>query len=134
MEDLINFIIDLANEELYEHLDENDARDYFLHGGCYEFSKTIKSFIKNSKIVINRKTNSHCGILYERNIYDASGKVKNSQDFEVASNNDLEYMEERFGIPEKQLIEGKKISDFLIDKIKKCNINKLIDRIEGEER
>ena len=134
MEDLISFIIDLANEELYEHLDGNNAREYFLHGGCYEFSKTIKSFIKSSKIVINRKTNAHCGVLYDRNIYDASGKVKNPQDFEIANNDDLKYMKDRFGIPEKQIVDGKKISEFLIEELKQCKIDRLIERIEGEER
>ena len=134
MEDLINFIIDLANEELYEHLDGNNAREYFLHGGCFEFSKIIKSLIKSSRIVINRRTNSHCGILYERNIYDVLGKVNNPQDFEIASNDDLEYMQERFGIPEKQNVEGKSVSEFLVERVKECNINKLIERIEGEER
>ena len=118
MEYFINFVIDLANEELYEYLD-GDAKSYFLQGGCFEFAKIIKSYIKSSQIVIN-KDYDHCGILHEGNIYDATGKVKD--------------MENRFGIPEKQYIKGKRISDYLIEEIKQCNIESLIERIEGEER
>ena len=132
MEDLINFVINLADEELYEFLD-GDSKEFFLHGGCYEFSEIIKGCIKDSRVVINNE-NTHCGILFERKIYDASGKVKNPQDFKVANKDDMAYMEDRFGIPEKHMVKGKTISDFMIAKIKECNIGKLIERIEGEER
>lgn len=132
MEYFINFVIDLANEELYEYLD-GDAKSYFLQGGCFEFAKIIKGYIKSSQIVIN-KDYEHCGILHEGNIYDATGKVKERNQFLKANQKDIEYMENRFGIPEKQYIKGKRISDYLIEEIKQCNIESLIERIEGEER
>jgi len=130
MEQFINFIIDLANEDLYE-LFEGRAKTYFLQGGCFEFAKILKEYIKNCKIVINKEHN-HCGILYLGEIYDASGKVK--EEFDIASEKDFIYMEDRFGIPEMQYVKGKRISDYLIEELKKCNIDNLIPNIEEEER
>lgn len=132
MERFINFVVDLTNDELYE-LVEGNAEIYFLQGGCFEFAKILKAYIKNLQIVISKNLD-HCGVLYDGNIYDASGKVENKNIFNKASQTDLKYMEERFGIPEKQYIRGKRISDYIIDEIKECNIDHIIDSIEGEER
>ena len=129
LQEFIDFIVDLANDELYDKLDGN-AKNYFLNGGCYEFAKIIKKYIEKSQIVIN-KDNNHCGILYDGKVYDANGINNNKSDFMIAKKDDLEYMDERFGIPEIQYIKGVRISDFLINEIKKCNI---LDKLQlGDE-
>lgn len=132
MKQFINFIIDLANEELYTHLD-GDAQMYFLQGGCFEFAKILKQYVKNSRIVINKDFN-HCGILHSGNVYDATGVVKEKNNFLIVKEEGLKYMETKFGLPEKQYIKGMKISEYLIKQLEECNINKIIERIEGEER
>lgn len=130
MERFIGFVIDLANEELCDFLD-GDAKKFFLQGGCYEFAKIIKAYIK-CQIVINTD-NTHCAVLYDGKIYDASNEI-DSKSFNIASKEDIKYIEERMGIPEKHFIKGKTVSEYLIDEIKKCNIGFLIKEIEGEER
>ena len=130
MEELINFIIDLANDELYDFLDGN-SRLYFLQGGCYEFAKILKELVNNSQIMID-EANGHCGVLYFGNIYDASGKVNGKYKFVRAKEEDINYMEDRFGIPEKIYIKGKRISEYIIDEMKECNIDYIMKRFDEE--
>ena len=94
MEQFINFVIDLANEDLYTQLDGN-AKMYFLHGGCFEFAKILKQYVKGSQIVLNKEFN-HCGVLYSGNVYDATGMVKEKDKFIKVNENDLKYMENYF--------------------------------------
>ena len=130
MEQFIEFIIDLANEELSDYLDR-DAKEYFLHGGCFEFAKIVRKYVKRCDIVINEDLN-HCGIIFDGNIYDATGKIKETQGFRKANNEDIEYMKDRFGIPEKTYIQGEKVSNYLIRELKHCNIDNMIKNIERE--
>ena len=130
IERFIEFIVDLANDELYEKLDGN-AKYYFLNGGCYELAKVLKKYIPNSKIVINNESD-HCAILYNGKIYDASGIIEGRSNFKIANNEDIEYMEDKFGIPEKENINGAKISDFLINELKECNILHTLELDEME--
>lgn len=133
MEKFIEFIIDLTNDELYDFV-EGDSQIFFLRGGCYEFAKILKRYVSECKIVIN-KDSEHCGVLYRNKVYDANGIVRDSSEFKIASQSDIDYMEDRFGIPEKRYISGnKKISDFIIDEIANCNINYILDEFEEEER
>lgn len=131
MEKFIDFVIDLANEELSTYFDGN-ARTYFLQGGCLEFAKIIKRFIKRCEIVINKELN-HCGILYQGKMYDAKGIIREINNFNIANREELEYMEQYFGIPEKQYINGIKISDYLINELKLCNIGSMVEIIESKD-
>lgn len=136
MEQLIDFIIDLANEELYDYLDGN-SKCFFMSGGCYEFVKVIIKYVNECKIVINKKRD-HCGVLYMNKVYDATGIVSDSSKFEIAKQADKDYMEERFGIPEKLYVgvgeNRKRISQFLIEEIKNCNIDYILKQFEENER
>ena len=132
IEEFIDFVIELTDEELGDYLD-GDARTYFMQGGCFEFTRILKKYIKESSIVIN-KDSTHCGIKYLNKFYDAKGPIKEIEGFKVAGLEDIEYMEAWFGIPEKQFFKGKRISDYLIEQIEKCNIKQFIDSLEGEER
>ena len=132
VQEFIEFIVDLANDELYEKLD-GDARNYFLNGGCYELAKIVKKYVDRCQIVIN-KSNDHCAILYQGKIYDANGENPNKLEFFIANKEDLEYMEGSFGIPEVQYVNGIRISDFLINAIKECNIVNKLQLKDKEER
>ena len=137
VEKFVEFIVDLANDELYEKLDGN-AELYFLNGGCYELAKVIKNYVPMCEIVIN-KDSTHCAIKYKDEIYDATGKIENKEDFITAKKEDIEYMEDRFGIPELRYINNVTISDFLIEELKKCNILHTLElddntKDDGEER
>ena len=128
VEKFIEFIVDLANDELYERLDGN-AKNYFLHGGCYQLAKVVKEYIPKSQIVINNES-EHCGIYYDGYIYDAGGIIKDKSKFHIAKSDDIKYMEEKFGIPEKENINNGKVSDFLIKELKSCRI---LNRLELDE-
>ena len=130
VERFIEFIVDLANDELYEKLN-CDAKTYFTNGGCFEFAQVVKKYIPMSQIMIN-KENDHCAIAYRGNIYDATGIVRNKMDYSIARIDDIKYMEDRFGISELQYINNVTISDYLIDELKKCNILHTL-QLEDEE-
>ena len=132
MEQFIDFIVDLADEELYSFFDGN-ARAFFLHGGCFEFAKIIKSNIKHSKIIINKEEN-HCGVLYRGKLYDANGLIKDKNNFRLASTQDIKFMEDNFGIPEKRYINGIRIVDFLNNELKFCNIEEMLKKLDDVEQ
>ena len=131
MEEFINFIINLTDEEIGDYLD-GDVKHYFLNGGCYEFAKILKNYVKGSKFVINKDSN-HCGILHLGNVYDATGKVDNKEVFHIATEEDKEYMEFRFGILEKQKIKGKKISEYLISVLDQCCIADILKKVNDNK-
>lgn len=71
-------------------------------------------------------------------VYDATGIVSDSSKFEIAKQDDKDYMEERFGIPEKLYVgigeNRKRISQFLIEEIENCNIDYILKQFEENER
>lgn len=127
----IEFMVDLANDELESLVDRN-AQLYFLNGGCLEFARALNSIIPGSSIVINEDS-EHCGVLYKGRVYDASGDITNKIRYRIANKEDLEYMEDRFGIPEKKYIDGVRASDCLVNEINKCNILKHLELNKKEE-
>ena len=116
IEYFIETIIDIANEEVYESEFE-DARDIFLHGQCYDFAKVLKHYITNSFIVINNNED-HCAVQFQGRIYDANGDVTDKFNGHIATEDDINYMENNFSIPEKSMKNGKRISEWLIDAIR----------------
>ena len=75
IEELINFIIDLVNDEFSRFLSPVHARYYFLNGGCLELAKVLKHYYPAGKIIINEKRN-HILFLYQDKLYDATGELK----------------------------------------------------------
>ena len=75
IEELINFIIDLVNDEFSRFLYPVHARYYFLNGGCLELAKVLKHYYPACKIIINEKRN-HILFLYQDKLYDATGELK----------------------------------------------------------
>ena len=124
IEEFINTILGISNEELFYN-EQIDAQSIFLGGECYEFALVLKEFITNSVIVIDNK-NEHCAVQFQGRIYDSRGDVTNTFKGRIAREEDIDYMEDRFGVPEKSFIDGQRISKYLINYIKKC---RFIDRL-----
>ena len=112
----INFINELVDDEFDYILGGASAEYYFLHGGCYELYKIVSHYYKDANCVINKNLD-HCAILYNNSIYDASGIIENKENYQVASNEDIEYMERHFGLHINALE-----ADSLIKEINDCNL------------
>ena len=114
----IEFVIDLANEDEIFIGTKFNAKMYFINGGCYELYKIVKHYYPNTKCVIT-KTNDHCAILYENKIYDAKGVRTDVENFKIANINDIEYMDNYFGLHINTLEAPN-----LIKELNDCNIEK----------
>lgn len=95
IEKFITFVNDLATEVYYEQLN-CDGRTLFQNGACYEFIKIIKKFFEIDNILIEKGYN-HCAFEYKGNYYDSTGLIKDKEKFSVATEEDILYIEERFG-------------------------------------
>ena len=95
IEKFIEFINDLTTEFYYEKLLCN-GKTLFQSGGCYEFVKIIKEFFDIDNILIS-KDFCHCAIEYKESYYDSKGLIENKEHFSVATDEDILYIEDRFG-------------------------------------
>lgn len=95
IEKFIVFVNDLTTDIFYEKLYTTGEVLYF-RGGCYILAQIIKNYYPSCDIVLS-KYNDHCGVLYKGEVYDATGKVENKDDFAIANEEDILYMEDRFG-------------------------------------
>lgn len=116
IEYFIEFIIDLVNEFDFFYTQQINSRYYFLNGGCYELYKVVKHYFPDVICVIT-KTLDHCGIFYNNNVYDANGKVQNPNNFVIAREIDIKYMEDSFGRGIKNLE-----SEHIIEELELCSI------------
>ncbi len=116
----IDFVVDLTNEDDIFWEAEVDAKYYFMHGGCFELYKIVHHYFPNSICMIENSL-EHCAIGYDDEIYDAEGKVNNKDAFHIATKEDIEYMERKFGHHLMNLEAPKIIED-----IKDCNIKGIL--------
>ena len=112
----IEFIIDLANEDEVFIGTTFNAKMYFMSGGCYELYKIVKYYYPNAECLIS-KENNHCAILYKDKIYDATGIRTDVDNFKITNSDDIEYMDNYFGLHINTLEAPN-----LIKKIDNCNI------------
>lgn len=115
-EKFIEFVADLVDEYDFFLEQQVNSRYYFLYGGCYELYKIVNHYFKESQCVINKNT-KHCAILYNGEIFDITGKVKDKEQYRLAEKTDIDYMENFFGIDIKELK-----NETIIDEISKCDI------------
>ena len=122
MERFIEFVVDLVQEDDFFYETGLRADDYFLNGGCYELYKIVNHYFPTTKCMV-RNDNEHCAVGYEGNVYDATGKLENKDEFRLASEDDIKYMSDNFGTITKlyQLCADKIISD-----IEECNIKGML--------
>ena len=116
----IEFVIDLTNEDEVFAGTNFNAKMYFMNGGCYELYKIVKYYYPTAECLIS-KENNHCAILYENKIYDATGIRIDLDNFKIANKDDIEYMDNYFGLHIKKLEASK-----LIDDVNDCNIEKIL--------
>lgn len=109
----IDFINNLVNDEFNNFMD-CDSKYYFQHGGCLEFAKILKYYLKNGQIVIN-KEHSHIALLIDNVIYDSYGIVKWT-DYEIVKEEEIDILED-FHNNYEILFEHKKPSVAVIDEI-----------------
>lgn len=112
----IEFVIDLVNEDPIFMEREIDSTYYFMHGGCYELYKIVKNYFPQVQCMIENSF-EHCAIGYEGKIFDATGIRQDVSNFQVATEEDIEYMDNRFGLNLKNLEVSK-----IIQEINECNI------------
>lgn len=126
IEQFIEFIRDFVNEELSDRVVPGfEPSKMFLYGHCYDFTKIIKHFYKDAQIYINKKR-THSVVKINEKLYDITGEIKEKEIYELANEEDFNYMEEAFGT---ELM--KNASEYFIEELEKCNIKKyLIDTSE----
>jgi len=117
IEKFIEFINDLTTEVYYERLMCN-GEILFQNGACYEFVKIMKNYFEIENVLIE-KTFDHCAIEYKDNYYDSKGLIEDKDRFSIANDEDLLYIEDKFG---GNLIRYQ-ISDTIINEI--ANIDKV---------
>ena len=122
MERFIQFVVDLVGEDDFFYETGLNATDYFLNGGCYELYKIVNYYFPTTKCMV-RNDCEHCAVGYDDNIYDATGKLENQDEFRLANEDDINYMKDNFGTITKlyQLCADKIIGD-----IEECNIKGLL--------
>ena len=94
---------------------------FYLSGGCYDLAKIIRTFVPEAQIVINGNSD-HCAILYNGIVYDARGEIDYTG-FKIADENDIAYMENHFGIPEKRMVKGIPFTQYVISILNNCDLS-----------
>lgn len=127
---LIEFIKDLAIEEYGEKISYliSEVDTYFKSGGCYELVKILRYFLPNSQIYVSNDFD-HCAFFYKGILYDIDGVIENFESFHLATPIDLNYLNDEalFGRCEIKF-DGKKPSEALIEQLKQCRIEKIIEK------
>lgn len=117
IEKFIVFVNDLTTEMFYEQLMCN-GETMFQYGACYEFVKIMKNYFKIDNILIENNFD-HCAIEYKGNYYDSKGLIEEKEKFKVATDEDIFYIEDKFG----GHLTKYQISDTIISEI--SNIEKV---------
>ena len=123
-------IIKIINEAYIETYDElkpvlldKDPVITFNNGYCYEFYMLLKHYYYDGRLVMT-KDNTHCAILIDNVIYDASGIRYDKYNFREEKSCDLEMIYKYFGFFTCNFREGlyrkvaKKVSIFNKNRVK----------------
>lgn len=73
---------------------EHQVKELFLEGGCFWLANFLHHRIENSFILFD-KEKEHCGIEFQNNLYDITGKISRRGYF-IASDEQLEYMKKNY--------------------------------------
>lgn len=126
VEEFIQFINELMDEEFKECIDFFPAKFYFTNGGCLEFAKILNHYLVGSQFVIS-KDFGHFAVLFNDNIYDANGIVKDRENYSVISLDNLKNIEYFYGRDVK--INGKTVDNSMIDEIDVCSSSKYVKEL-----
>ena len=137
MLDLIECILDSTTDlkhEAFCNLSTKQIQYFYTHGGCYDFVKIVKHFLPDITILVNSDIKkAHCVFSYNNILYDANGEVENTNDYRIATEEDIEHMENSFGIDEYRYINGKPFVDAMIEILESCRLDSLITGIKEEK-
>ena len=111
IEKFIVFVNDLITDIYYEEL-MCDGETLFQNGACYEFVKIIKNYFEIDNVLIE-KGFDHCAFEYKGNYYDSTGLITDKDRFSVVTDQDMLYIEDRFGMH----LMRYQISDTIINEI-----------------
>ena len=129
----IEFINDLTNDEFSSTLEYIPSKVYFKNGGCYELVKTLQHFLPDSGVYLSNDFN-HCAFFYKGILYDTDGIIEDINEFHPATEEDLIYLnDESFYGRIEIKFNGKNQSEALIETIKDCRIDSLIERCQEAE-
>lgn len=121
MLEFIVFILELTDEELYEKLTNTNAQTFYLTGhGSLELARILKKYYNEGKIV-RQKGNFHFAFDYNNEVYDATGVVEDKENYIEATQNDINYTEDRLKFHEF-VTNNENVSERIINEIPKCNI------------
>lgn len=84
--------INKINNDFFSTITGCESKEYFLNGGCLDFVRIFQSLYKDAIIMI-KYDKSHVCVSYEGFLYDASGVVEDTENYDIATNDDLFYME-----------------------------------------
>ena len=139
VDELIKFIIPLFSDEFNIAYDSNSSVYYFLNGGCYELARVIKHYFPKTQYVV-RDDYDHIAILFNNRIYDAFdfyedwqlkkyniGKELYEKDlskFTIVTEDEIDNFPVEFN--RNDIINGKRVSDALIEEIDKIDSIKIL--------
>lgn len=116
----IEFVADLVSEFDIFNEREVNAYYYFLHGGCYELYKVVKHYFPTAQCMI-RNDYKHCAVLYNNEIFDVTGKIEEIDQYKLATPEDIDYMEDRFGLRIAELQDKN-----IIEELDKCRVKGIL--------
>ena len=126
VEEFIKFINELMDDEFSACIDFFSAEFYFTNGGCLEFAKILNHYLVGSEFVIS-KDFGHFAILFNGNIYDAKGLVKDKENYSVISLDNLKNVEYFYGRGVK--INGQTVNDSMIKEIDVCSSSNYVKEL-----
>lgn len=127
MDYIIESIIGLT-ADLYCGYSKEDARELYLQGGCYELAKIIKDFVDGITIYIN-KEKDHCVFSFEGVLYDANGIVReNIENYRVASETEIKFMEKNFGF----FLKGLRLYENITLEVRKKTLGGILQRYRSD--
>lgn len=86
-------IINQLTTDLYFDITKVEGKEYYLNGGCYELSCILKQIYPESNMYI-RYDKSHIVTEINGHLYDANGYVTDINNYSVANNFDIQYIQE----------------------------------------
>ena len=127
----IQFIKELTDDEFCYYLGYIPSTIYFKNGGCYELVKTLKYFLPEGEIYLAHDSEQyidHCALFYKGILYDIDGVINNNNLFHAVDKTDMEYLDDESFYGRNEIkFEKKQPSEALIEEIKKCKIEYMIE-------
>lgn len=127
-EKLLDFILDLVDDEFDQYLSPVNACYYFSGIGCLELAKIIKHFIPSCTLKTNPES-GHIAISCEEETYSAGGKIPNAENYIEIEEEEMELLNEYYH--QEILFEGKPVAEAVIQELELCTGDYLANLISS---